>query len=248
LLSVVHADLTLAGHNFGIGTATVVVADPPWYRREEVGFLRAASVALGCGGVLFLAASPIGTRPAAPQDRVRLLEDADRQGLCLVEEASGVLPYTSSPFERAALAVAGAGGAPTDWRRGDLLVFRRDRRPPGPPLGDESSTHPHWTETTVGRVRVRVGGGQLLIADSGLTRVRPGVPGGVSRSVSRRSDDRNAGNVWTTGNGVWLAEGTGATAAITAVLRLQKRDVQGVDGLLGAIAREALQLRAWGWG
>lgn len=252
LLSVVRADLTVAGHShghgFGIGPASVVVADPPWYRREQVGFLRAASVALGRGGVLLLAAPPAGTRSVASHDRVRLLEDADAQGLRLVEEVPGALSYTSSPFERAAVAASGAGGTPTDWRRGDLLVFRRDSSSVVARALDAVSTEPHWTETAVGRVRVRVGGVHAPIANGRPPTVRPGVPGGVSLSVSRRSSDRSAGDIWTTGNGVWRAEGDGAPHAITAALRQETRDVQGVDALFDAIALEALQLRAWGWG
>lgn len=247
LLRAVRADVTTdaALDALGPATAHVVVADPPWYRPEQVGFLAAAARTLRPGGALLLAASPRGTRPAAPDDRRLLVSDAALAGLDLVEEEPGLLPYTSPPFERAALRAAGVPGVPTDWRCGDLLVFRRSGRAVGVGFGAAAATG-GGPEVGVGRVRVRLGP-DVPGARPGLS---PGVPGGVSASVSRRSPDRRAGNVVTTGNGVWVASGHGETGRVAGLVRGDRAGarVAGGEAFLAALEAERADLRCWGWG
>lgn len=231
------------------GQASVVVADPPWYRPEQTSFLRAASRALRPGGLLLMAASPLGTRPAAPRDRQLLLDDAEAYGLRLRETEFSLLPYTSSPFERFALEAAGVAGTPTDWRRADLLVFRRDKGSQGingcaTPAGEP------WMEIAIGRARVRVrqlGDQSPHLGGPTTHLIRPVTPGGTSLSVSRRSADRYAANIWTTGNGAWVAEGPNADNEVVRSLREARATVPGAEDLLDAIETEEIRLRSWGW-
>ena len=245
LLGAHRADLTDPASVRGLfrGDAQVVVADPPWYRPEQLGFLVGAAAALRPGGTLLLATSPAGTRSAAEADRQRLLQDADHCGLRLTEAEPGALRYTSSPFERAALLAAGLSGVPTDWRRGDLLTFRRSARPGPPPLAaGPPPPASEWTEVAAGRVRLRVGPDRTDLGPD----VEPAVPGAVSRSVSRRSPDRDKGNVITSGNGVWTVRSTPVAAAV------RRLALPGPDGALegpigAAVAAEQDTLQAWGW-
>ena len=248
LLRVVQADLSYPGGHGGLaagtaGTAGVVVADPPWYKPEQAGFLRAAARALAPGGTLLMAASPTGSRPTGQADRDELLRDAAACGLRLEEIAPSELPYSSPPFERAALAAAGAPGTPTGWRSADLLVLRRDRSGE-PPAAPALPARPPWREAAAGRVRVKALERPCAAA---MPSIGPGVAGAVSTTVSRRSADRNAANVWTTGNGAWMAAGDGAVSlALTSVTSGQPRMAGGQD-LLDALAAEQAHLREWGW-
>ena len=270
LLTAQRTDLTVADFSSRTHRADVVVADPPWYRIEEVAFLRAAARILRPEGTLLLATSPGGTRPQSVEDRQQLLHDAATCGFELLDTDAGSLTYTSSPFERCALAAAGLPGVPTDWRRGDLLTFRytAGTRPLSAPR--TASVRPSWREVACGRVRVRY---SLDHPSSNRTigsaaAVQPAVPGGVSRSVSRRSPDRNAGNVWTTGNGIWVTAGIGTISLLAQALgqiaegrpaasaprgkssRRAAHSFPSIDGqqqLLDAIRRESDTLQTWGW-
>lgn len=242
-LRAVRADLGAGNAGLPPGEAGVVAADPPWYRPEQAAFLRAAARALRPDGSLLLAASPAGSRPSGPADREELLADADACGLRLEETVPSELPYSSPPFERAALAAAGTPGTPTSWRSADLLVLRRSRssRPPSiPPL----SARPPWEEAVAGRARVRA----QNRGDRGATpSVMPAVTGGISADVSRRSADRALANVWTTGNGAWAASGPGAARLVLAAIRDGEERLDGADALLAALGREKQLLGRWGW-
>lgn len=111
LLRAVQTDLGTGNAGLVPGRAGVVVADPPWYRPEQAAFLRTAARALRPGGTLLMAASPAGSRPSAPTDRDVLLSDAEACAFELEEVLPSALPYSSPPFERAALA------RPTDRSR-----------------------------------------------------------------------------------------------------------------------------------
>lgn len=245
LLRVVRADLSSPGNHGSLaaGTAGIVVADPPWYKPEQAGFLRAAARVLAPGGTLLMAASPTGSRPTGPADRDELLRDAAACGLRLEESAPSDLPYSSPPFERAALAAAGAPGTPTGWRSADLLVLRRDRSGE-PSAAPALPARPPWRETTVGRVRVKAHERPCATATPSI---RPGVAGAVSTTVSRRSADRDIANLWTTGNGAWVAAGDGAVSLALASVTSGQARMAGGQGLLDALAAEQAQLREWGW-
>lgn len=239
LLGVQQADL-LAGPDIGLGAIfDTVIADPPWYFAEHRSFLDAASALLTPDGVILMAAAPRGTRPGAEADREQLSAHGDDAGFDLADTIPGVLEYTSSPFERSALRECGMASVPTNWRRADLLVFRRTNRPTADAV--VGSLRPtEWLDRPIGRTRLKLHKSNV-----------PGSPevdhfsGSVSASVSRLAPERASANLWTSGNGAFNVN----RKLIGSILEGDPGWLQTASGmaLLGVLEREAADLREWGW-
>lgn len=216
-----------------------VIADPPWYFAEHRSFLDMASALLLPGGVVLMAAAPSGTRPSADADRAQLHEHADAAGFDVVETLWGSVGYTSSPFERAALRACGLPSIPTDWRRADLLIFRKSSRPPR--AASSRSLRPaNWIDSACGRTRIKMNPGSTPFSGDS-----DHFAGLVSPSVSRLAPERTTANLWTSGNGAFEV----SSALIAAIIRGDSRWRASSAGaaLREALEREASDLREWGW-
>lgn len=185
------------------GLATVVAVDPPWYLDFVRPMLATAAAACRLGGYVLASLPPPGTRATAVEDSGKALRWAARSGLSPVGGEDGGLTYATPFFERNALAAAGVGNAPHDWRRGDLVILRKIR--------DHSvraqtgaSAKRRWREVAVGAMRLFVRVDQPLgpAADGEL---RPVAAGEVLPTVSRRDPRRRRAAVWTSGNRAFAA-------------------------------------------
>jgi len=190
------ADIDLRREPLPSFAAVAAVLDPPWYNDFYRLFLWAALRSVCVGGNILLSFPPEGTRPSAARDRVDLIQWARQAGAELISQRRGCLPYRSPLFEVNALVAGGFSAVPLDWRRGDLLVFRKEAsfqvaRPLIPEL------EAHWEEHHFGCIRLRVRSGEegassRLMRAVGKRAVLP--------SVSTRFPRRNLANVVTTGN------------------------------------------------
>ena len=239
LLGAQEANL-LAGADIGLAPIfDTVIADPPWYFAEHRSFLDAASALLVPEGIILMAAAPNGTRPGAEADREELLAHAVAAGFDLVDTMPGVLEYTSSPFERAALRECGLASVPTNWRRADLLVSRKSNRTPaGAVVG--SLRPSDWLDRFSGRTRLKLHQGNMPTS--------PEVDhfsGSVSASVSRLASERGTANLWTSGNGAFNVNRSLIDSILVGDPGWQ--DSASGRALLDALAREAADLREWGW-
>lgn len=177
-------------------SSVAAVLDPPWYNDFYRLFLWAALRNVVVGGHILLSFPPEGTRPSAARDRSDIIRWAEEAGAELLSHRRDCLPYRSPLFEVNALAAAGMGSVPIDWRRGDLLIFRRKtsvfvERPIVPKLDDQ------WIEHRFGSVRLRIRVGDEA---PDARAVRPVGRGAVLPSVSTRFPKRNLANVVTSGN------------------------------------------------
>lgn len=179
-------------------SANAVLLDPPWYLDFVRPMLAAAAHACRLGGFVLISLPPDGTRPTAEADRQAAIVLAKRLGLALVERKPLSIAYETPFFERNALRAAGIA-PPPQWRRGDLLVFRRLAAPSLPVPRSHSGRM--WTEVAIGRMRLFIGtGGNGASGDADLVSI---VAGDVLPSVSRRDPRRSPANVWTSGNRVF---------------------------------------------
>ena len=234
-----QADL-LSGVNIGLPPEfDTVIADPPWYFAEHRAFLDAASSLLALGGVALMAAAPRGTRPDALNDRAELLAHAEAAGFDLIDTHWGGVEYTSSPFERAALRASGLASVPTNWRRADLLIFRKSARV-GPSALVESVRPSGWIDRFVGRTRVKLHGGHPPLSSE-----RDHFDGTVCASVSRLAPERETANLWTSGNGTFNVDSVLINAIVEGDPRW--RTTNPGAALLGVLEDEAADLRRWGW-
>lgn len=120
----------------------------------------------------------------------------------MLEHAPLIIGYDTPFFERNALAAA-AIVAPPQWRRGDLVVFRKTRAPAMSPLA-ASGRRRHWTEVGIGRMRlfIRATGGARS-GEAGLIRL---VEGDILPTVSRRDPRRPLADLWTSGNRIFRTD------------------------------------------
>ena len=181
--------------------ASAVLVDPPWYPDYLNPMLRRAAQACRPDGKVLASLPPVGVRPGADGERAALDRFADGQGLDRMTVEELAISYQTPFFEENALAAVGVH-APSVWRRGDLVVYRRRRA-----AGDESvvgeAPRERWVEVEIDgmRIRVRLDTG-MSSAAKGL---RPLVRGDVLASVSRRDPRRAQANVWTSGNRIFRA-------------------------------------------
>jgi hypothetical protein len=187
----------------------VVVADPPWYEAETIGFLWTASTLSRTGAHVLLSLPPVATRPGVNEERERITAAAADFGLEFVRLNEGVLRYGTPFFETNAMIAAGAP-VTNDWRLGDLMVFRRTDAACGsrPAMDPE----PSWTERSIGLTRFKLQ--ETLSTDFASPVLRSIVPGDILPTVSRRDIRRKDATVWTSGNRIYACDGTGTLATI----------------------------------
>lgn len=248
-----------------VRASDAVLLDPPWYPEHQRLFLWTASQVCKVGGRVLVSMPAVGTRPGIPRDREDGFGWARRLGFALETQDEGVLPYTSPPFERNALAAAGISGLPPEWRRGDLIVLRK--------LNDVETSKPvayydpPWDEVTIKKVRIRVRFGRSAGGDLAEPTLTTIVAGDVLDSVSRRDPRREHIKVWTSGNRVFgtrspdvllevlrgVAAGEDAVARVVSAAdrRLSRRESAAVATAAEQVARlvetERAELAEWGW-
>jgi hypothetical protein len=193
---------------------TVVVADPPWYEAETIGFLWTASTLSGTGAHVLLSLQPVATRPGVTEERERITAAAAGFGLEFLCLSEGVLRYGTPFFETNAMQAAGAP-VTNDWRRGDLAVFRRTDGACGPrPAMD---AEPFWMERSFGLTRFKLQ--ETLSTGFESPVLRSLVPGDILPTVSRRDPRRKDATVWTSGNRIFGCDGTNTLATIIDGMR-----------------------------
>ena len=107
-------------------------------------------------------------------------------------------------FEQNALRAEGFLSIPTDWRRGDLAIFRRSGKStvPRPIIMSQDG---EWDEEILFGIRVRIRRQSLSgFEDPSLISV---VEGDILSSVSRRDQRRMFADVWTLGNRIFACKG-----------------------------------------
>ncbi|MCC8935621.1 hypothetical protein H8A99_03695 [Bradyrhizobium sp. Arg68] len=180
-------------------SADAVLLDPPWYLDFVRPMLAAAAHACRPGGVALISLPPDGARPSAAADRQATIAFARRLGLTLIEHSSLSISYETPFFERNALAAAQIY-PPPHWRRGDLVVFRKERASTRPPPASSGRSR-FWTEVGIGRMRLFIQGADEVRSDeAGLISL---VDDDILPTVSRRDPRRRLANVWTSGNRIF---------------------------------------------
>jgi hypothetical protein len=183
-------------------SADAVLLDPPWYLDFVRPMLAAAARACRPGGVVLISLPPIGTRPSAEADLGTVIRFAKRLDLESIDHQELAIGYDTPFFERNALAAAGIH-PPPQWRRGDLVVFRKTRSPTRP-LVPIAGRRKDWTEVSIGRMRLFLKSTSLPRSDQvGLISV---VDGDVLPTVSRRDPRRRHAEVWTSGNRIFRTD------------------------------------------
>ena len=207
-----------------------VVADPPWYQEDVLGFLRTAARVSSHEGTVFLGFASEGTRPGIVAERDLIIDEADKMELKFVGLEPLMLSYATPFFEYNALRAARFRYIPATWRRGDLLQFRKvgDVQPLEESL---NVTQCPWMEAHVGGIEIRIRrDSQVGFTDPLLV---PLVSGDILPSVSRRDSLGKQADVWTIGNRVYRCEGRGVLLSILRALDEGKGPIEVIKANLG---------------
>jgi hypothetical protein len=182
--------------------------------------LAAAAAACRADGVVLASLPPLGTRPSAESDRDAAVRFAGRLGLDLIDYLPLAIGYDTPFVETNALAAAGVF-APSQWRRGDLIIFRKSRRPTRP-ISALRGRRREWIETSIGRMRLFIKPEQS--PTTGLEGLIPTIDGDILPSVSRRDPRRRGTQVWTSGNRAFRTDN--ANLVLQAALSRSGKHIQ----------------------
>jgi|SRR5438876_3629997 len=193
--------MDLLSESIPILHSNLTLADPPWYRPYEHAFLKAASRITKLDGLILVTRPALWTKPNVQKDWDLFLHRSTELGLSHLRTYPAILRYDSPYFERNSLRAAGMDFAPKNWRRGDLVVFRKIISTPTV----ERMTRYHydeWLDPSHFGFRVRNSGVERdrRFNDPSLISL---VPGDVLPSVSRADPTRWLADVWTEGNRVF---------------------------------------------
>lgn len=225
-----RSDVRFETYDATAGCAAAI-ADPPWYPPIFVGLLALVTGTCRQGGTIFVATPPMGVRSTSAVERADLRGHAKRLGLALLGTEPESLEYRTPAFEAAAMQAAGLNLSLPSWRRGDLLIFRREHRREIPAL---PSATPAF-ELTLQGVRLRL----LARGGHGSDRIAPLVEGEVFPSVSTRAPGRGSANLWTSGNRAFVCPPAATLAAMQALAAQHDLWPKGLDlkGTEGADTR-----------
>jgi hypothetical protein len=196
--------VTCDTHELTPGEAGVVVLDPPWYMDFIRPMLAAAAAACRFGGHVVVSLPPNGVRPSARDDRTKILYWAHRQGLSLLIEDAAQLSYETPFFEANALAAAGVTNVPADWRRGDLVIFRKFSRREVVP-STSSVRKNRWKEVFIGSMRLFIRTDRV-IDSTAEPAFRPVAADEIMPTVSRRDPRRHRASLWTSGDRAFVCD------------------------------------------
>ena len=213
-----HCDDVFRGHP-SLPPAQLVIADPPWYEHEVIGFLESSAQICANPRMVYISFPPVGVRPGVKQERARVIAAAHRAGLLLVGHEPLVLSYATPFFEYNALLADGFTTVCPNWRRGDLLLFQAQgtactfiEKPA--PNGNS------WADMDVFGIRIWVREGVFDgFEDPRLTSI---VEGDILPAVSLRDSRRKDANVWTTGNRIYHCAGPEVLSTILQALRSEE--------------------------
>jgi hypothetical protein len=219
-------------------SAPVIVADPPWYAESISSFLWAASQLCETGGYVMASFPGIGTRPGIVEERESLIAFAAENGLKHLESKTGAVTYETPPFERSAFRACGIRNLPADWRRGDLLLFRRTMgparsRPVNAKAGDE------WVDVEIGGIRLKVRAPLGFGFDD--PRLHSIIPGDVLPSVSRRDPRRGHADIWSPTNRIFSCQGRAVLVRIAHAMASGEQPAWTVGKWLGRNLPDAEQ-------
>lgn len=204
----------------------VVLADPPWYEGDVLGFLRASAQICADRGTVLLSFGPDGMRPGIPEERERIMAGAEEMGLKYVGIERLALSYATPFFERNALVAAQFKYVPSNWRRGDLLVFKKEgyaQSDKGSSIVEDSA----WSQADVRGVGFWI----RRNCRRGFTdpRLLPLVPGDILPTVSRRDIRRESAEVWTTGNRIYRCCGSHILSIILHAIEVARDPIEAIQ-------------------
>lgn len=210
IASIVSLDLGAASTIADLGRFDAALVDPPWYAPHPLRWLALAAGAVHRGATVAMVLPPVLQRPAARDERRRVIAFARRFGEVTLQ--ADAVRYETPRFERIALHAAGLTVS-NDWRTADLLSVRlADGSSVATPPAVAPAPTPAHDDWTIGSQRVLLSRHAAAHGRAALHEVA-GTRDFVWNAISRR-DPRVADiDLWTSRSRVARVSGRAAVAA-----------------------------------
>ena len=157
-----------------------------------------AGRALNIGGLLLFAAPSEGTRPGILEERENLIIFGRSIGLEFYGEDKNKISYETPPFEFNAFKASGINYFGHDWRRADLLSYRKTAVCEAD--FTYCTTKSVWEELNVQGVRIKFKCNNDENSEFEFNSI---IFGDVLPSVSIRHPLRKKASIWTSGNRIF---------------------------------------------
>jgi hypothetical protein len=165
------------------------IVDSPWYPQQLRNWSRAAGLAVGVGGSVFVSVWPAHTRPRAAQELMSMLNDIS--SWAEIERNIETLSYDQPAFEVAARCCSGDAQLSRSPLVGELVrLVVRDL----PQRGDGHQSREHWLRFTIDdyQLALRLDAATALTGINGI----PGADGWQWPYVSARAPFRDRIGLW----------------------------------------------------
>ena len=193
--------------------AVAAIIDPPWYLSQFQEMLGQASLHCRVGGLILVSTPGVGVRPGIREDLALIAEAASEAGLDLSGQEESGLVYRTPLFELNAMRAAGIGAWLPEWRRGNLLKYRKRSSGRIWPAAHKTPAF----ELTLDGIRIRLLGWEN---NDGSGDIVPLNSGEIFPSVSMRAPRRAEAVLWTSGNRAFKAP---RRLTLTAMLEIAAR-------------------------
>ena len=229
-----HSDGTVYGCDLihrvpSLPPVHVVLADPPGYVGEAVGFLRGASQSCVRDTAL-LSFALDGVRKEIRDERRQIIARAEALGLGYVGIETVALSYATPFFERNVLRASGFQQVALAWRFGKTGSSL-------PKNGSVNTDGSVWDEVTIDGVRFRV---QHVEGDGFVApRLKKLVEGDILPTISRRVDRPNQVLLWASGNRIFRCNGASVFTAILRAVRDLEHPIAAIQSLVSHLINDS---------
>lgn len=178
--------------------------------------------------VIFFCVPHEGIRPGMKEELRNIFDFARNTGFSCIGYEKKMITYDMPKFERNALMAAGLNNISINWRTADLAIFTKTKQiSTSRPIFEKKEK---WFEIILDSIEIRV-------KENNFSKFKdptpiPLVDGDILPSVSRRDSRRNLVDVWTTGNRVYLCQGTNILICILKAIQEKKSPVEMVSMML----------------
>lgn len=208
--------------------ANLIIADPPWYPEYYKSFLWSANEACLTNGHLLLSIPPEGIRPGMKNELQDIFNFAGNVGFSCIGYEKKAITYNMPQFERNALKAAGLKNISIDWRTADLAILTKTKSITIPkPIFEKKEK---WSEIILDSIVIRVK--EKFFSEFKDPTLISLVDGEIFPSVSRRNSKRDLIDVWTSGNRVYLCEGTNILVYILKAIQEKKSPIEMISMVL----------------
>ena len=209
-------------------STNLIIVDPPWYPEYYKSFLWASSKVCVTNGYILLSVPPEGIRPGIKGELEDIFDFASKAGLSCIGYETKAITYNMPQFERNALMASGLKNIDANWRTADLATLTKTK---------QISTSRPFFKNTNNWFEIILDSIVLRVKEKDHTEFKnptlvPLVDGDIFSSISRRDSRRDLIDVWTSGNRVYLCQGTHILICILKAIQEKESPIKLISKMI----------------